>query len=178
MSCLRHLEKPIKTKENKVNIFCCFVFICFVFICFVFICFVFICFYWFCSVFLEGDSKLIMKLRWIPFCLVLLVVNSLQYYLQSLHLRSTGGLSLKWESHRNHEGITWDLRPPCSTCIGEILGDGSLPMQGDLEGLFLFPCDNVLCTSHSKDNERRLKACACFNLSSAKLRKSELAISL
>ena len=30
-------------------------------------------------------------------------------------------------------------------------------MQGDLEGMFLFPCDNVLCTSHSKDNERRLK---------------------
>ena len=71
------------------------------------------------------------------FCLALLVVNSLQYYLQSLHLRSTGGLSLKWESHRNHEGITWDLRPSWSTCTGEILGDGSLPMQGDLEGQFL-----------------------------------------
>jgi hypothetical protein len=44
MSCLRHLEKPIKTKENMRKHF------------------VFICFYWFCPVFLEGDSKLIMKL--------------------------------------------------------------------------------------------------------------------
>ncbi len=37
--CFRHLEKPIKTKENKRKHF------------------VFICFYWFCSVFLEGESK-------------------------------------------------------------------------------------------------------------------------
>ena len=44
----------------------------------------------------------------------------------------------KWESHRNHLGITWDLRPSWSPCIGgKLLGDGSLPMQGDLEGLFL-----------------------------------------
>ena len=78
------------------------------------------------------------------FCLALLVVNSLQYYLQSLHLRSSGGLSLKWESHRNHEGITWDLRPSWSICTGEILGDGSLPMQGDLEGQFLIHDTKVL----------------------------------
>ena len=45
MSCLRHLEKPIKTKENKIKHFLLFLF-------------VFICFYWFCSVFLEGDSNL------------------------------------------------------------------------------------------------------------------------
>jgi hypothetical protein len=38
-SCFRHLEKPIKTKENKIKPF------------------VFICFYWFCSVFLDGESK-------------------------------------------------------------------------------------------------------------------------
>ena len=37
--CFRHLEKPIKTKENKIKPF------------------VFICFYWFCSVFLDGESK-------------------------------------------------------------------------------------------------------------------------
>ena len=37
---------------------------------------------------------------------------------------------------------------------------------------------NVLCTSHLKDNERRLKDGACFNLSSAKLLNSELSISL
>ena len=39
MSRFRHLEKPIKTKENKRKHF------------------VFICFYWFCLVFLEGESK-------------------------------------------------------------------------------------------------------------------------
>ncbi len=45
----------------------------------------------------------------------------------------------KWESHRNHLGITWDLRPSWFPCIGgKLLGDVSLPMQGDLEGLFLF----------------------------------------
>ena len=45
----------------------------------------------------------------------------------------------KWESHRNHLGITWDLRPSWSPSIGgKLLGDGSLPMQGDFEGLFLF----------------------------------------
>ena len=38
-SCFRHLEKPIKTKENKRKHF------------------VFICFYLFCYVFLEGESK-------------------------------------------------------------------------------------------------------------------------
>ena len=41
--CFRHLEKPIKTKENKVKHF-------------VYCCFVFICFYWFYPVFLEGES--------------------------------------------------------------------------------------------------------------------------
>jgi len=42
--CFRHLEKPIKTKENKVKHFgyCCLVFICF---------------YWFSPVFLDGESK-------------------------------------------------------------------------------------------------------------------------
>ena len=42
--CFRHLEKPIKTKENKVKHFgyCCLVFICF---------------YWFSPVFLEGESN-------------------------------------------------------------------------------------------------------------------------
>ena len=44
ISCFRHLEKPIKTKENKVKHFvCCY--------------FVFICFYWFSPVFLDGESK-------------------------------------------------------------------------------------------------------------------------
>ena len=38
----------------------------------------------------------------------------------------------------NHIGITWDLIHSWSTYIGGILGDGSLPMQGDLEGQFLF----------------------------------------
>jgi hypothetical protein len=51
-------------------------------------------------------------------------------------------------------------------------------MQGDLEGLFLFPCGNVRSTSHSKDNERRLKAGACFNLSSAKLLNPELSVAV
>ena len=43
-----------------------------------------------------------------------------------------------------------------------------------------FPIDNcnVLCTSHSKDNERRLKAGACFNLSSAKLLNLELSVAV
>ena len=51
----------------------------------------------------------------------------------------------KWESHRNHLGITWDLRPSCSPCIGgKLLGDGSLPMQGDLESLFLIHDTKVL----------------------------------
>lgn len=35
--------------------------------------------------------------------------------------------------------------------------------------VFDLPTDNVHSTSHSEDNERRLKAGACFNLSSAKL---------
>ena len=39
IGCFRHLEKPIKTKENKRKHF------------------VFICFYWFYPVFLEGESK-------------------------------------------------------------------------------------------------------------------------
>ena len=39
MSCFRHLEKPIKTKEYKRKHF------------------VFICFYWFFPVFLDGESK-------------------------------------------------------------------------------------------------------------------------
>ena len=43
MSCFRHLEKPIKTKENKKKHFV---------LLFLYV------FYWFCSVFLEGDSKL------------------------------------------------------------------------------------------------------------------------
>ena len=38
--CFRHLEKPIKTKENKVKHF------------------VFICFYWFCPVFLDGEKQI------------------------------------------------------------------------------------------------------------------------
>ena len=42
--CFRHLEKPIKTKENKVKHFC-------------YCCFVFICVYWFCPVFLDSESK-------------------------------------------------------------------------------------------------------------------------
>ena len=121
MSCLRHLEKPIKTKENKVKHFV--LLFLYVFIGFV--------------LFFIRRQQVNNEVKVNSFCLALLVVNSLQYYLQSLHLRSTGGLSLKWESHRNHEGITWDLRPSWSTCIGEILGDGSLPMQGDLEGQFL-----------------------------------------
>ena len=40
IGCFRHLEKPIKTKENKRKHFL-----------------VFICFYWFCPVFLDGESK-------------------------------------------------------------------------------------------------------------------------
>ena len=69
----------------------------------------------------------------------------------------------KWESHRNHLGITWDLllTPPSNSCPR-----------------ILFSCNNVLCTSHSKDSERRLKAGACFNLSSAKLLNLELAVAV
>ena len=125
MSCLRHLEKPIKTKENKIKHLFLYVFIGFV-------------------LFFIRRQQVNNEVKVNSFCLALLVVNSLQYYLQSLHLRSTGGLSLKWESHRNHFGITWDLRPSWSTCIGEILGDGSLPMQGDLEGQFLIHDTKVL----------------------------------
>ena len=55
----------------------------------------------------------------------------------SLYLPSEMGIT--WESLGNHLGITWDLRPSCSPYIGgKLLGDGSLPMQGDFEGLFLF----------------------------------------
>jgi hypothetical protein len=51
----------------------------------------------------------------------------------------------KWESHRNHLGITWDLSPSWSPCMGgKLLGDGSLTMQGDLEGMFLIHDTKVL----------------------------------
>ena len=45
ISCFRHLEKPIKTKENRVKHF------------------VFICFYWFSPVFLKGESNIFQTLR-------------------------------------------------------------------------------------------------------------------
>ena len=68
-------------------------------------------------------------------------------------------------------GITWDLRPSCSPYIGgKLLGDGSLPMQGDLEGLFLFSCDNVRSTSHAVKSACQPKGWrTSFGLTSAKL---------
>ena len=67
----------------------------------------------------------------------------------------------------NHIGITWESH---GTYLGRFRAI-SCPR-------ILFPCDNVRSTSHSKDNERRLKAGACFNLSSAKLLNSELSVAV
>jgi len=75
MSCLRHLEKPIKTKENKRKHFV--LLFLYVFIGFV--------------LFFIRRQQVNNEVKVNSFCLALLVVNSLQYYLQSLHLRSTGG---------------------------------------------------------------------------------------
>ena len=50
------------------------------------------------------------------------------------------------------------------------------PYAGIFRGSVPETCDDVLCTSHLKDNERRLKAGACFNLSSAKLLNPELSV--
>ena len=56
-------------------------------------------------------------------------------------------------------------------CRQELSTFNSWPLSFDL---WLIHDDNVHSTSHSKDNERRLRAGACFNLSSAKLRKKKL----
>ena len=81
----------------------------------------------------------------------------------------------KWESLRTYMGLKTPLLP---LHRGKAFGRWKSPYAGRFRGAVPVSCDDVLCTSHLKDNERRLKAGACFNLSSAKLRNSELSISL
>ena len=71
MSCLRHLEKPIKTKENKVKHFVLLFLYGFV-------------------LFFRRRQQVNNEVKVNSFCLALLVVNSLQYYLQSLPLGGMG----------------------------------------------------------------------------------------